>query len=249
MAPNSSILKGMNGAAQTFLDLFNKLEKHLNQQLGATEYYGFRRLISRLSKDNGIIDTYKQDLIEYSELRNAIVHKSTGEVIAEPHQTTVDQLQKIYDLLTHPPLVMSIAASPVYTCETKQYVSEVVVKMTTQFYAYVPVLHDRRFVGVFSENTLAKWLADLSPTESISLSKVTIGQLQDYYDRPDDKANAYDFVAQETDVYSIRQKFLSFTSEKKRLGALFVTANGRREEDIIGIVTAWDLPKIGTLLA
>lgn len=239
----------MSASAQTFLDVFNKLEKFLNQQLGATEYYGFRRLISRLSKENGIVETYKQDLIEYSELRNAIVHKSTGEVIADPHQATVDQLQKIYDLLIHPPSVMTIAAQPVYTCSTNNYLGEVLTQMKNHFYAYVPVVHDGRFVGVFSENTLTKWLADLAPEETISMARITIGQLQEYYDRPDDKANAYAFVAKETDVYSIRQKFLSFTSEKRRLGALFVTAHGRREEEIIGIVTAWDLPKIGTLLA
>lgn len=235
----------MSDTASLFLEIFNKLEKYLNQRVGATEYYGFRRLINRLSQESGIIETYKQDLIEYSELRNAIVHKSTGEVIADPHQATVDKLQKIYELLTNPPLVMSIAASPVYTCKTSDLLSDVLKEMTSRFYAYVPVLHDHRFVGVLSENSFAKWLAAHAVEEGLSPSQVTVGQLQEFYDRSDDKANAYDFVAQDTDVYRVREKFVSFTSEKRRLGALFVTSNGRREEAIIGIVTAWDLPKIG----
>ncbi|HEX7018118.1 MAG TPA: CBS domain-containing protein [Patescibacteria group bacterium] len=232
--------------AEQFLDTFNKLEKHLNQLVGATEYYGFRRLVNQLSKRNGIVELHKQDLIEYSELRNAIVHKSTGEVIAEPHAETVTHLQAIYDKLVDPPSVMSIAATPVYTCDTKDMVDQLVRTMKQKFYAYVPVMHDGRFVGVFSENTLTKWLADVTPGANLRLADVTVGELQEYFDGPDDKANAYTFVAQAADVYHVQQQFLSFMSEKKRLGAIFITAHGRREEPILGIVTAWDVSKIGT---
>lgn len=36
----------------------------------------------------------------------------------------------------------------------------------------------------------------------------------------------------------------TFVNQTKRLGAIFVTENGKREEKIIGIITSWDLPKL-----
>ena len=36
----------------------------------------------------------------------------------------------------------------------------------------------------------------------------------------------------------------AFIKEKKRLGAIFLTQTGQKNEKIHGIITAWDLPKI-----
>ena len=115
--------------SQTFLTLFNQIEQFLTQLNNATEHYGFRRLVENLSKTNGLVENYKLDLVDYLELRNAIVHKSSGEPIAEPHPEVIEKMQQIYQMLTHPPRATSIAAFPVYTCTTKTPISEAIKKM------------------------------------------------------------------------------------------------------------------------
>lgn len=230
--------------AQEFLTIFNQLEQHLTQLKGTTEYIGLRRLVEQLSKSNGIINFYKHDLIEYVELRNALVHKSTGRPIAEPHQEVVDQLKYIYRALTKPLTALEIAKKPVYTTTVHDLLSDVLSQMAQHFYHAVPVYVDNRFVGVLSQHSIVKWVGEHTAREQFSLSSATVGQLQQYFDRPNDKYNAYVFVSQNIDAFTIRESFMSFTSEKKRLGAVFVTEHGNQNEPILGIITAWDLPKV-----
>jgi hypothetical protein len=56
------------------------------------------------------------------------------------------------------------------------------------------------------------------------------------------------FVSRTTDVFNIQSAFLSFVSEHRRLGAILITERGEEKEKILGIVMAWDLPKIKEFL-
>ena len=228
--------------AQTFLTLFNKIEHFLDQLNQSTEHYGFRRLIDNLSKHNDLVDTYKMELVDYLELRNALVHKSTGKPIAEPSDEVVKKIKDIYDVLSNPPRAINIAAKPVYTCTTKTPILDVIKEMNRNFYTSIPVYNQDLFVGVFSDNSLTRWLANVN--KQIDLKEIRVSQIQDYFDKEDNKFNSYRFMDIKTDVFTVRQAFTSFTEEKMRLGAIFLTENGRKDEKIQGIITAWDLPKI-----
>lgn len=231
--------------AQTFLNLINQLEQLLKTYNNSTKHLGARRLVENASQDHELINHYKLDLIEYLELRNAIVHKTTGKAIAEPHQEVIDHLQHILNQLQHPPRALDIAASPVYTCSTKDLLLDVITVMSGNSYTVVPIYHDQRFVGVFSDQTLTQWLAQQQGR--VDLDTILISQLQDHFSREDDQFNSYHFIDDQTDVFAVRKAFVSFTEEKKRLGAIFITKHGQPDEDISGIITAWDLPKISSM--
>lgn len=172
--------------AQTFLTLFNKIEQFLDQLNDSTEHYGFRRLVDNLSKHNDLVANYKLELVDYLELRNAIVHKSTGKPIAEPHPEVIEEMQQIYDALSNPPRAISIAAKPVYSCTTKTPLLEVIREMNTNFYTSIPIYHDEQFVGVFSDNSLTRWLAHAN--KPLNLENTLVSQVQDYFDQADRKS-------------------------------------------------------------
>jgi len=148
--------------AQTFLTLFNKIEHFLDQLNQSTEHYGFRRLVDNLSKDNDLVANYKLELVDYLELRNAIVHKSTGKPIAEPYPEVIKKMEQIYDALSNPPKAMKIATKPVYFCTTKTPIVEIIKEMNSNFYTSIPVYHQDQFIGVFSDNSLTRWLAHIN---------------------------------------------------------------------------------------
>jgi len=228
--------------AQTFLTLFNKIEQFLDQLNNSTEHYGFRRLVDNLSKRNDLVANYKLELVDYLELRNAIVHKSTGEPIAEPYPEVIEKMQHIYSAFTNPPQAMEIATQPVYTCTTKTPIVEIIKQMNSNFYTSIPVYHQDQFIGVFSDNSLTRWLAHIS--KPLNLKDILVSQAQDYIEKADNKFNNYKFMDIKTDVFTVRQAFISFTKEKMRLGAIFLTQTGHKNEKIKGIITPWDLPKI-----
>jgi hypothetical protein len=228
--------------AQTFLTLFNKIEQFLDQLNNSTEHYGFRRLVDNLSKHNDLVANYKLELVDYLELRNAIVHKSTGKPIAEPNIEVIAKMQRIYDALSNPPQAMKIATKPVYSCTTKTPIVEIIRQMNSNFYTSIPVYHQDQFIGVFSDHSLTRWLAHIN--KPLDLKDILVSQAQDYIEKADNKFNSYKFMDTKTDVFTIRQAFISFTKEKMRLGAIFLTRTGHKNEKIQGIITPWDLPKI-----
>lgn len=241
---NRQVSPTKTNRAKAFLDTFNQIERWLKKQFGEGKFVGFRRMVDQLSHENELVNRYALDLQEFLQLRNAIVHKSTGEPIAEPSQEALTAIELLYQDLTHPPQASSIAASPVYTCKTTDSLSEVIIQMKQNFYSMVPIYHDRTFVGVFSDHSLTLWLGSLGPDATISPGQETLSGLQEYFGHQDDKYSGYEFARPDTDAYTIRQYFLSFTREKKRLGAVFLTKSGTDKDPIEGIITAWDLPKI-----
>lgn len=229
-------------AAGQFLTLFNKIEQRLDELNQSTRHYGFRRLVENLSKKNKLVAHFRLPLIEYNELRNALVHKSTEEAIAEPHPEVITKMEEIHQLLTDPPLAKEIASSPVYTATTQTPVLEVIKAMNQHFYTSIPIYHDQAFVGVFSDHSITQWLA--ASKDSIDLQGTALSQLQDFFNQADDKFNSYQFLPENVDALTVKKAFTAFTEEKKRLGAVFLTKNGRKNEKILGIVTAWDLPNV-----
>ena len=116
--------------------------------------------------------------------------------------------------------------------------------MKNKFYSFIPVYQDRTIVGVLSEHSLVKWLANQGQHQNWQLGQVAVGQLQDFFDRANDKHQLFSYVAQDDNAYQVRTAFLSFLSADQRLGAVFVTATGSATEPILGIITAWDLPRL-----
>lgn len=229
--------------AQEFLQLFNKLEQYLDELNNSTEHFGFRRLIDALSKTNEVVSTYKLDLIEFLELRNAIVHKSTGEPIAEPEPEVVVELTKILEELKHPQTALDIAASPVFVCQTSDRVVKVIETMIDHFYTAIPVYKDKEFMGIFTDRSVIHWLTTQPHHGPINLIDRTLAEFQPFFHDQDDRYHSYRFIAKDTTSTKIREAFTAFLSEKKRLGALLITQTGTPTEPIIGIITAWDLSK------
>lgn len=234
--------------AEKFISTFNKIAKYLGELYGAEKYIDFMTLVRDLSKSNNVICSYKDDLKEYAELRNAIVHQRRDKIIAEPHEETVQHLQKIYENLKNPPTSLTIASRPVYFCKVDDLISEVVTEMTKKVYTHVPVYEKNKFIGVFSESSITKWLGDSAESDGFLLEQTRIGELKKYLDQLDDEFNCYKFISRTTDVFNIQDAFLSLVSQHKRLGAVFITERGKEDEKILGIITAWDLPKIKEFL-
>lgn len=233
--------------AQKFLYAFNKIEQYLKKIYGSDKHIDVSSLVRELSERNNLIRTYSEELRQYAKLRNAIVHQTTDKPIAEPYDETVEYIQRIYEAMTKPPTAYQIASKPVECCNTEDLIVEVVKEMTEKDYTCVPVYDGDKFVGVFSESSITKWLGESAEKDGFLLEQIKIGDLKKYFDLLHDSFRGYEFVPKNTNVFDVQEKFLSFTAKQRRLAAIFVTENGRKEEKILGMITAWDLPKIKKL--
>ncbi|WP_253291319.1 hypothetical protein [Virgibacillus proomii] len=70
-----------------FLTSFNRIEKMLRDLLINKKDASFSKAVKILKNSNALIKEYSDDLLEFAELRNAIVHNKIDMTyaIAEPH--------------------------------------------------------------------------------------------------------------------------------------------------------------------
>jgi predicted transcriptional regulator len=231
--------------SEQFLAAFNRIEKHLASLRDNRGHRGMRELVRLLKNRHKLIRVFEPDLREFSELRNAIVHRTTGQSIAEPKKETVERIEYIARAIINPPMVMDIASKPVFVTDVRAQANEVVKRMADEEFEHVPVYNGKNFVGVFSDISIMKWLA--SQSDVCELGAMTIGDMKPFLDRPDMGVNGYQFVSKKMDIFEMQERFLSFMDEKKQLGALFITDKGKRSEKILGVVTPRSLPKIKKL--
>ena len=233
--------------AEKYLDIFKKIENKLRKEYGGGEYKEFMGLLRELRAKNSIVRNFYDDLREYAELRNAIVHKSSGseKPIADPYKETVDGIQELYDAIDKPQTAYDRAVRPVYNSTTDAQIINVVKSMREKIYTHIPISDkDGHFVGVFSESTLVKWLADSVESDGFILEETKVADIQKYLDQGDDKFNTYKFISRNMNIFDVQDLFQDSINRKERLGAVFVTQSGLRTEGILGIITAWDLSGI-----
>ena len=72
---------------------------------------GNKEQVRRLA-NNVEVRKYEDDLIDYGRLRNAIVHQGNHKfIIAEPHDDIVENIERLSDLITEPPLAVDMVGN------------------------------------------------------------------------------------------------------------------------------------------
>ncbi len=81
--PESDLAVAPN--SDQFLDAFSRIEKLLRRMVDGRRVDSFTFLVREAAKRSATVRRVEQDLLEYADLRNAIVHeRGGGFVIAEP---------------------------------------------------------------------------------------------------------------------------------------------------------------------
>lgn len=109
--------------AEEFLASYHRIEDYLSREMGDGQHFSFSNMVNRLAKQNPIIDRYKEDLHQMSQLRNAIVHerREPDFIIAEPHESLVALILEVERELLHPRLVIPLFAKSVVTFQSEDF--------------------------------------------------------------------------------------------------------------------------------
>jgi CBS domain-containing protein len=230
-----------------YLKEFKKLEKKLRGVSGVTsDNAHFDEIIKKAKQNNPIVE-FKEGIIrDLYALRNVFAHKDRERYIAEVNELAFDSLGEIIKLLENPPKVGKVFEKEVYSVTTEEITEVVLRNMKENLYTHVPVYENEGFVGVFSETTIFDWLIDNIERGRADFYKQTLEQVnRKYLNSPN---NLYKFVSAELDIFSARKIFEDTIWDGKRMGVIFITKGGKKDEKPTGIITAWDLPKIKEFL-
>lgn len=225
--------------AQRFLDAYARIEKILYEIIRETKYVPFSQMITRASRENLIISARANDLRQYHELRNAIVHNRgrENEVIAEPCDSVTDDIEKIADMLESKHELLSIASSPVIAVGKDDSISSAYRLMRKMNTSKIPVYHNGVYAGLITMEEIAGWALE-NRNEEDSVSSILTER----------KNERVLFVKKNAPLQMIMRSYESSLKHGLTLLAILITEHGLPKEKPLGIITVADLPKLLSLV-
>ena len=129
----------------------------------------------------------------------------------------------------------------IYKCIMRDKVLPTISVMREKVYTNVPIMKGKSVWGVFSESTIFEVVGDgkMAPfnekTEFFEIRKYII----DY-----SRNGIYDFASCEDSIDYVCKMFSDATRHGRRLDVIFITSNGNKDGDLVGLITVWDIAKL-----
>lgn len=232
--------------SERFIMAYNKIDRQLQKRAGIQGYMGFSQLVRRVARNDPMFAEFEDDLLEFAELRNAIVHElvEPARIIAEPYVSVVERIEEIAATLERPPLVIPRFERQVYTVQANDPILRVLDLIRHYGYTQFPVYDgERGFLGLLTDRCLARWLTFEFEALAEGLQTARVAEVM-VYDRT--KGANVTFLSQSATVYDAYHEFeWHMTKDYPRLEAILITANGKSDERLMGIITPWDMFRVG----
>jgi CBS domain-containing protein len=234
-------LEARRAAGGKFLDAYARCERYLRRVVDAERGVPFGHLVREAARHDRTVRRFRDDLLEYAELRNAIVHQRVdGRPIADPHPKVAAEFERIANLLDRPPLLTEQFGRKVATTTASASLETSLQLMRGGDYSSLPVYEGRTFIGVLTSSTIARWLAAAASSGSVDLSVPTRDVLA-HAKHAEDRVK---FVSHQASVIDALELFQQAADRGVKLDAIILTEHGGQGEAPLGIVTPADLPEI-----
>lgn len=239
-----------------FRILYNNLDELLSEKTQLFKKMSFIQKLNKFIQLYPSFEWLKEEIRLIHDLRNVVIHEEKfKQDIAIPTDAYLKKVEGILTTLENPQTAIDIATKGLYCCDPNDRILDVIKVMVERIYSQVPVVEDKKngdgFIGVFSETCLLHLLGNVGTktfTSGLALKDTTkIKDMLELIKKPINES--WYFINRDTDVYKIKDMFYSMVFNdaaipKSRLGVLFVTEHGRKDEKLLGIITSWDLSKI-----
>jgi len=236
-----------NKLSNRFQEIYNTLDLYLRKQLNRDNNVPHTFLINKVAEKNLLIRSYKNELIKFAQLRNAIVHnpeRSKAHPIAEPHKYIVEKYENVLNQILNPvsALSISIPINDIYLASLNDKAIGIMQTMNEKVYTHVPVIEDEKMVGIFSENVVFSFLVKHEIV--IADKDIKIKEFEEFLPLDKHPGEYFLFVQKTALLLDIQKLFENELDNNRRLGVVFITHNGKQNEKLLGMITAWDVAGI-----
>ncbi len=227
------------------MNAFCQLEDELRRITGAGGHESFSYLLDHVCRSNTAFNHYKDDLKEYAELRNAIVHKRLGDrPIAEPHPEAVERIEKIARMVIQAPKLQDFFHKHVEICSPQDSLKHVLDLLRKGHFNQIPVYNARKLVALLTTDCIALWLADSFANSDYIDPGARVKELLQFGSNSDDFA----VLKSESSIFDAIASFDNSYKHGKHLKAIIITRAGNSNEFPLGIITTLEVPKLITLV-
>ena len=228
--------------SEEFLKIFKMLEVELEAKYAGRPRTGNSIVMQYLADRESA--PVKDKLNICREVRNLLTHSADerGEPLIEPSDVLIHDLCQIIEYVKRPPLAIHFMTnrSQLLTADLGQRVYEVMRSMEKRGFSHIPVLSKGEFIGVFSIGTVFSFAVRDMGHDGLSPQ----ARIKDFLPwLPIDKhtMECYGFVDEGATYADVKWEFERIKRNEKRLSALFVTKTGTIAEQLMGMITPWDV--------
>ena len=151
---------------------------------------------------------------------------------------TINKFEKILYEVKHPFKVSDKATSKIYFKNINDNVIATMKDMNKYNYTHIPIYDSGKLVGIFSENSIFQYI--LEDKNSNINNNTKFNDIKEYInvDRSNDIVK---FVSQDKLYDEVVKDFIDEFSKGMKLACIMVTKNGLKTEEVVGILTSWDI--------
>ena len=229
--------------AKRFIAAYNRLDQGLRDIYSIKRTLTFSDMIRKVATVNTVVRKFEEELIDYGRLRNAIVHKSSDEIIADPNIDVVEKLEKIARIINTPPRVIEcLRPRKVYCVSGETTLREVVLEMNKSGYSVVPVYIADTLVGVINRKMIVDGIGQF------------IARGQDIDDSMNEPVSKCLDIFNETSHYEVAPTSLTVENlmymfqQNRKLSSVILTENGDYTEPAKVVIVSADIIDLNTIL-
>ncbi len=179
------------------------------------------------------------DFIDFCrECRNRISHDGYENDFIFYGDEMIKKLDEVIEEIKHPYKVYDKATKNIYSANLNDNVRKVMLEMINKNYTHIPVYNNNRLVGIFSEGVLFNYLYK---NEIVEIDENTLfSDIIDFISLNNSK-EIIKFVDRNKLYDDVCLEFIHEFKKGSKLSCVLVTQNGKEQEKVIGILTAWDI--------
>ncbi|MBQ8452017.1 MAG: CBS domain-containing protein [Clostridia bacterium] len=229
--------------ATRFIAAYNRLDQGLRDIYSIKRTLTFSDMVRKVATVNTVVRKFEEDLIDYGRLRNAIVHRSGDEIIAEPHIDVVEKIEKIARLINTPPKVIEcIKPRKVFSVSGETTLKEVMLEMYKNGYSVVPVYIEGTLVGVINRKMVVDGIGKfIERGQDVDDSiKEPVSKCMDIFT----ETNHYEVAPASLTVENVLYMF----QQNRKLSSVILTENGNYTEPAKAVVVSVDLIDLNNVL-
>jgi hypothetical protein len=214
---------------------YNKIDRFLRKMLDRDKSTPFSSIVKETVNKNPTVRRYKEDLLEYGDLRNAIIHDKgmAPVVIADPREAAVVAIEQICNYLLRPKRLRSLQLLiPLRIFNVSDLLQEALSYMREKDFSQIIVFCAESYLIISAEG-VTHWLEAATREDIIALSEVRLGDVQGF--EPKDSCR---YLKADETVDHAREIFANDLG--KRVFSVLVTESGSAKQRPIKIITPWD---------
>lgn len=228
--------------AQEFIRLFNELDSWLRRSNGGDRARSFMERVEDAARRNPSLRRFRDDLREFAELRNAIVHHRgfPETFIAEPTEEALNGLARLTERVLRPPRLIPRFQRELRVFSPDDALADALRYMGEQGFSQAVVADGQgpaTRLQVLSSDGLARWICAMALQDIISIKEARVVDVLPY-----EKPGLFAILPHDATVDEARALFEeALATRRPKLRCILITADGSQAARLMGFLIAADL--------